>query len=249
MKRASASWNASDELGLMDTFLSRAKPRRWLYSKIAVHVRSLSCRLDALALSLEPREVHVNERLLELPFVLQRLPKGARVLDVGCASSALALQLACLGYKVTGVDVRPYGFRHKNLTFAQEDISASSVEKESHDCAVLISTLEHTGLGSYGDTKGMSDREFLDAVAGFVKRSGRMLITLPFGTRFEGSWYRVYDSESLRALLAGYKVVEKLFARRTSLLSFEMCEESALGDVKSESLPVNGMAMIEVRKG
>jgi 2-polyprenyl-3-methyl-5-hydroxy-6-metoxy-1,4-benzoquinol methylase len=248
MKPRGVSRNASELLGLMDTFLSRPKPKRWSFSKASAILSGLADRVDALATYLEPREVHVNERIVEMPFVLQRLPVGTKVLDVGSSSSPLALQLACLGYSVTAIDVRPYPFVHKNLRFHQEDIASCSIAPESHDCAILISTLEHMGLGAYGDSKGMSSREFLDTVAQYVKPKGRLLVTFPFGSRFEGSWYRVYDSESLATLLAGYEIIEKLFARRTSLLSFEMCDEFDLRDVKSESLPVNGVAMIEVRK-
>ncbi len=248
MKQIKSSWNASEDLGLMDTFLSRPNPKRWLFSKISHQVLSAGESLKALALYLEPREVHANERILEVPFVLQRLPKGAKVLDVGSTSSTMALQLACLGYQVTGIDVREYPFTHPNLEFHKEDISNSSIAKESHDCAILISTLEHMGLGAYGDSTSMNDRQFLDAVAAYVKRNGRILITFPFGSRFEGSWYRVYDSQSLDALLQGYSIVDKLFARRTSLLSFAMCAEANLRDVKSESLPVNGVALVEIEK-
>ena len=248
-RRKTTSWNASSDLDLMDSFLSRPKPRRWIFSKFSRSFLGAADLLQEVALDLEPREVHANERIIEVPFVLQRIPQGAKVLDVGSSSSALALQLACLDYQVSAIDVRQYPFTHKNLTFYQEDISRSSIPKESHDCALLISTLEHMGLGAYGDSKGMSDREFLNTVASYVKPSGQIFITFPFGTRYEGSWYRVYDSESLGILLQGYGIVGKLFAKRTSLLSFEMCGESELCTMKSESLPVNGVAMIDLRKG
>ena len=74
-------------------------------------------------------EIHVNERIIEVPFVLQRLPKSGRILDVGCSNSALSLQLACMGYQVTAIDVRHYPFSHPNLKFYQEDIAHCSIEE------------------------------------------------------------------------------------------------------------------------
>ncbi len=248
MKRNNVSRNASDRFGLMDMFLCRPKPKRWLFSKAASVLETYAMGLEKLARYFEPREVHVNERILEIPFVLQRIPVGSKVLDVGSSSSSLALQLACLGYSVTAIDVRPYPFAHPNLTFLQQDIASCNLPEQSHDYAILISTLEHMGLGAYGDSRGMSDREFLDTVAKYVRPGGHILITFPFGARFQGTWYRVYDAGTLTSLLHGYEVVEKKFARRTSLLSFDLCSESDLEGVGSESLPVNGVAMLDVLK-
>lgn len=248
MKIKRVSRNASEDLGLMDTFLSRPSPKRWLFSKISAYINNIADSLHSTALYFEPRQIHVNERLLEVPFVLQRIPQGAKVLDIGSSSSALALQLACLGYQVTGIDVRPYNFQHKNLKFHQEDIANCSIPHNSHDYAVLISTLEHMGLGSYGDSTEMTDKQFLDAVAVLIKPGGHILITFPFGQRFEGSWYRVYDTESLNHLLAGYQIKEKKFAKRTGLFAFEMCREEELNDIRSKALPVNGVALLDIQK-
>src|SRR5262249_872862 len=150
--------------------------------------------------------------------VFQRLPPRGRILDVGCSSSPLALQLACLGYQVTGVDVRGYPFTHPNLVFFQGDISRVTLEAASHDCAVLVGATEHVGYGHYGDGVGLPDREFLAAVAGAVKPGGTLLLTLPFGLSSRGLWYRVYDSVDLAALCEGYPVVTKRFARRLAPL-------------------------------
>ena len=59
-----------------------------------------------------PRAVFMNERIIEVPFAihaLSALPRGSRVLDLGCTESSLPMQLAALGYQVTGFDFRPVG--------------------------------------------------------------------------------------------------------------------------------------------
>jgi SAM-dependent methyltransferase len=248
MKHTKTSWNASIDLELMDTFLSLPYSKRWIYSQAAKQWWKFADWVEGVGRLLDPREVHVNERLLEIPFVLQRLPKTGRILDVGCTSSALSLQLACLGYQVIGVDLRRYPFEHPNLEFYQGDILHAPIPSASQDGAIVISALEHMGLGAYGDAKGVSDESFLNAIAQLVKPDGAIWVTVPFGRAFEGTWYRVYDSMRLTCLLSHFQVVEKLFARRLSLLSWQVCTEEDLADASSEHFPMNGVAMVELRR-
>src|SRR5690348_13905524 len=54
------------------------------------------------------RRTFMNERIAEYPYVfsqLARYPGTNSVLDVGSAFSLLPIQLATLGYKVTGLDI------------------------------------------------------------------------------------------------------------------------------------------------
>lgn len=228
----------------MDVILSRPNSIRWSYSKIAHFLQRINNYLQEFILWLEPRNIHVNERILETPFVLQRLPKTGRILDVGSASSLLALQLATIGYQVTAVDIRPYPFTHDKLTYFQEDVSRLTLEKRSQDCAIVISTIEHVGLGNYGDSQELSDREFLNIVAGYVKAKGDIFLTMPFGKSYQGSWYRVYDSEELYKLIEGYTLVELKFARRLSPFEWQMCDEKDLEFISSENHPMNGVALV-----
>ena len=248
MDHSKISWNASDEIEVIDTFLSLPKPKNKPFSKLAKILWRFVDGLASFCRCLEPREIDLNERILEVPFVLQRLPKSGRILDVGCSNSALALQLACMNYEVTGIDVRSYPFKHPNLEFIQKDISCNSMEEECYDCAILMSTIEHTGFGHYGDSISLNDREFLDIVARHVKTNSSILITVPFGQKFECNWYRVYDSDALEKLIAGYPVITKVFARRTSLLEWQICSESDLANVASQHFPINGIALLEIKK-
>lgn len=246
MKPIPISKNASAELGFMDVILSRPKPIRWSYSKISNFLWRVSDYLQQISLLWEPRDFHINERILEIPFVLQRLPKTGRILDVGSASSLMALQLASIGYDVTAVDVRSYPFQHRQLNYVQEDISRLTLEKKSHDCAIIISTIEHVGLGSYGDAQTLSDRDFLNIIAGYVRAEGSIFLTMPFGKTYQGSWYRVYDSKGLHELIEGYIPVEIKFARRVSPFEWITCAEKDLAHVTSEIHPMNGVALVHI---
>jgi 2-polyprenyl-3-methyl-5-hydroxy-6-metoxy-1,4-benzoquinol methylase len=56
-----------------------------------------------------------NERLIEWPFIFRHIDKPPKkVLDIGCWESILSIQLAMLGYKVTGIDIQNYGYKHKD---------------------------------------------------------------------------------------------------------------------------------------
>ena len=45
----------------------------------------------------------INSRIVEMPFVFQNIPdnKQLKILDFGCSESALPIQLATMGYKIT----------------------------------------------------------------------------------------------------------------------------------------------------
>src|ERR1035441_5680742 len=52
-----------------------------------------------------------SERIIEYPMLFRHLGKtseNCRILDFGCVEDLLPIHLACLGYRVTGMDFRPY---------------------------------------------------------------------------------------------------------------------------------------------
>ena len=49
-------------------------------------------------------ELLVNERIVEYPVVFKSIREPGRVLDIGCVSSRLPIQLASLGYDVHGLE-------------------------------------------------------------------------------------------------------------------------------------------------
>lgn len=156
-------------------------------------------------------ELVVLERVVEIPFVFQHLGvgRGARILDFGCTGSMLSLHLASLGYEVTGVDFRPYPFTHRNLRFIAGNFLTADVPDEAFDVAIAVSAIEHTGLGFYReDTYDEGDRRVVEEIRRTLRPGGRLLITVPYGRAGRTSWYRVYDEQSLRRLLASFCVAK-----------------------------------------
>lgn len=143
----------------------------------------------------------VSEQVVEVPLVLRYLrPEDARVLDFGGFESLLPLSLAALGHQVTVLDQRPYPFAHSNLRVVCSDIfGALDGLSPDFDAVISISTIEHLGLGGYGDARREDgDRVGVEQLWSLVRPGGRLLATVPAGAPAVHGGYRVYDRQRLQ---------------------------------------------------
>jgi hypothetical protein len=171
----------------------------------------------------------VNERIVEIPFAmasLSRVEHGARILDVGSAESTFPLSAASLGYKVTAIDPRPLPYSHPNLESHETLLENWDVPDEPFAAAFLISTVEHAGLGAYGEGaygnpapgEG-ADVALLGRVRELLAPDGIMILTTPYGKHEVTTLERIYDEESHSKLLAGWEVLERqVVARRDGVI-------------------------------
>jgi hypothetical protein len=146
----------------------------------------------------------VSEQLIENALLLRLVDQSVRrVLDFGGFESTLPLTLAALGVEVTVLDQRRYPFVHKRLQVVQDDVLGPLVSVPADfDLVYSISTLEHVGLGGYGDPEGPgADRIAIQHLWSKVRPGGRLFFTVPAGTRSEQHGYRVYDPPALEAIL------------------------------------------------
>ena len=150
----------------------------------------------------------VNERIVEVPLIIQNVTKpGAQVLDVGCDESPLSLHLASLGHKVTALDLNNYEFEHPNIHFVKGDITKINLPPQSFDYVIFLSTIEHVGLGAYGEHGfGRGDEQALKKAKEFLKPDGRIIISCPFGRGGETSTQRIYDPASISRLFSGFTI-------------------------------------------
>lgn len=168
------------------------------------------------------KSVHINERIIETPFVIQSLaslPKGSAVLDLGCTESALPLYCAGLGYQVTGFDFREYPYRHPNLKFVSGDLTKLPFEKNSFDAVLAVSTIEHVGIGFYDDPQEVeaADKKAIEEAQRVLKTGGLLTITVPFGRSTTSDHQRVYDLKALKDLLKAFKIEEIRFFKSVNL--------------------------------
>lgn len=192
-------------------------------------------------------------RLIEYPILFQYLKRDSKeILDFGCAEDVLSLNLAIMGYKVTGLDFRQYPFEHKNLRFIKADILQWDPPLEQFDTIVSISTIEHIGLSVYGDPKCKDgDMIAIRKLWSALRKGGDLIVTVPAGKSCLQRDMRIYDR----------KAIENLFPKVDTLRFFykpdrySMWEETT-DDVISELVyddynafsPALGVAFIVATK-
>lgn len=161
------------------------------------------------------KKTFVNERIVEIPFVMQNLPlnRDLSVLDIGCSESALSIHLASIGYRVTGLDMRPFPYVHPSFRFVRADVMNMSFQDESFDVVTCISTLEHIGLGFYHDRQGFDDADSkaMKEIYRVLAKDGLLIISVPFGRYRQTPQQRIYDAVRLEDILADFIVEQKLF--------------------------------------
>lgn len=153
----------------------------------------------------------ITERSVEIPYVLSavtsRKKAGATVLDVGCSESLVPLEFASLGYSVTGIDLREYPLHHPNLTTFATPLEDWETD-ETFDVVVCLSSIEHFGLGTYGE-KAVDERldhRAMQILLDRIEPDGLLVLTIPFGETEVTPVQRMYDRHDLDALLQGWVI-------------------------------------------
>jgi hypothetical protein len=143
-------------------------------------------------------------------------PLGSSVLEVGCSEELIAYSLASIGFNVVGIDLR-HGYVKDNLvnyTFIKGNLLDIGFNIK-FDATILLSTVEHVGLGCYNEAK-VPDGDVLamNKIYGMLKDGGRAYVTVPYGTPGEWLGWRVYDNDAIdKRLIGKFNVVDrKIFA-------------------------------------
>lgn len=160
----------------------------------------------------------------EYRFVVDKLSfvPGKLVLDLGCEANLFMLYVASKGCRVVGVDINPVMWvqvqRKKmtvekalkkplDVTFKKDDATRLSVEPNSVDTLIAISSIEHMF-----SKEGHGDQLAVESIARVLKPGGLAVITVPMSNgepfhetavgdkRFAGP-YRLYTPETLQERL------------------------------------------------
>ena len=171
----------------------------------------------------------INERVAEIPFVfasLGDLPRGSRVLDIGSCESTVAIALASLGHHVTALDPRPYPLRHANLTVVVAPVEEYRPDHQ-FDAAVMLSAIEHFGLGSYDlPVNDDADREAIQAVWNALRPGGALVLTTPYGDAPTTELERTYRPEQIARLFdRGWEIVDRTYLTKTSRTEWHQVDE------------------------
>ncbi len=178
--------------------------RRTLRQRLADRLWWMSTRLRDRTIAAGRPSVIISEQVIENAFLLRALDRSVRkVLDFGAFESTLPLALAGLGIEVTVVDQRRYPFSAERLEVIQHDMLQPLDRLASDfDLAYSISTIEHVGLGHYGDShEEDGDRTALANLWDKVTPGGRLIFSVPAGKPGVQRGYRVYDEARLRKVM------------------------------------------------
>jgi SAM-dependent methyltransferase len=184
----------------------------------------------------------VSERIIEVPYAfraLGTLPVGSRILDLGATESTVALSLAALGYRVTAIDLRMYPLPHANLTTVAEALERWTAPPEPFDAALALSSIEHFGLGSYGESAGSKDADVqaLRRVRKAVRDNGLLVLTVPYGKAEVGELQRTYDRDGLRRLLAeDWKIEDCSVAEQVTATEWKLGQDGAAARARAVAL-------------
>jgi Caenorhabditis protein of unknown function, DUF268 len=169
----------------------------WIWSRLLRYVTAGHRR----ALLAGDPQIVLSEQIVENAMVLRNIPpQASTVLDFGGVESMLPMTLAALGYRVTVWDRRPYAFAHPLLSVVRQDILSETPQGLGpFDIVISVSTIEHLGLGSYGDVvMDDADARGVAMLWSLVRTGGRLIATVPVGRAAVHPGFRVYDRARLQ---------------------------------------------------
>jgi len=198
----------------------------------------------------------VSERILEYPLIfayLGRNPDVRTILDFGSVEDLLPLHLCSLGYSVTALDFRIYPYQHKRLKVLQDDILRWEPVEAAFDAVISISTIEHVGLGYYGDPKEPDgDAIAVQKLWACVKREGTLVFTVPAGKPKIRRGMRIYDAESISKILPATPETLRCFAKQSRYGEWDEVDAGSIERLEYDDYeafcPAQGVAFVVVRK-
>ena len=157
--------------------------------------------------------VMLTERVVEYPLTFQALPANpTTVLDVGSGNSPLPYHLACTGHSTVAVDFLSYPIQHPNLTALRCDATKLPFRNETFRYVTAISSLEHFGLGGYGDPiLADGPLQARTEILRVLKPGGSLIVSLPVGSKRKQQGtsqldYHVFSRTDLKGFTKGFKI-------------------------------------------
>ncbi len=171
----------------------------------------------------------VHYRTFECEFSSEQIAniKPGQILDIGSYRDWLAGVMAA--YPVTTVDVRDRESRLSNETVINQDVRNLELDDNSIDMLTTLHTIEHFGLGRYGDTfDPLGDVKAVNHFIRVVKPGGHFLLSVPVTAGdpcIAFNSHRIYSMEMVRAWVNELSLVDEIFIKRKPA---RLCDESEL---------------------
>lgn len=172
----------------------------------------------------------------------------SRHIDVGSRVDGFIAHLACVR-KVTVFDIRPLPISVENVEFAQWDITdPNPIFRGLADCVSCLHTLEHIGLGRYGDKLDPEGwRKGLQSLARLVTIGGDLWLSVPIGVqRVEFNADRVFNPETIINAAASHELTLDQFYYLTA--SGFIKSNNVKKDVKLLAAKKYGLGIFKFKK-
>jgi SAM-dependent methyltransferase len=148
-----------------------------------------------------------DERVIEVPWVLSRLRRPGRVLEIGYAYAEPAYLAGLLrsGVELVGADLATRDV--EGMEAVEADVCDLPFAADSFDQVLLVSTLEHVGADNsvYGleaETDAGAPLRALRELRRVLRPSGSLLVTVPLGEAGDYGWFRQEDEHGWTQLYA-----------------------------------------------
>lgn len=108
--------------------------------------------------------------------------------------------------KVFTTDVNEIKIESSNIIFIKED----ELENFKFDVIISYSSIEHIGLGRYGDKIDENgDINYMNNILKILNDETILLISIPVCERYlvEGFWHRIYDKNRIEKLFEKYNIL------------------------------------------
>lgn len=152
---------------------------------------------------------YFHQDLLVAQMIHRRNPE--RHVDVGSRVDGFVAHVASFR-PVEVIDIRPLRTSARNITFRQADLMApDAVPEHDTDSLSCLHTLEHFGLGRYGDPVRYDGyRVGWDNLHRMLRPGGRLYFAVPISDRqrVEFDAHRVFSVPFLRTMIRGRYRVE-----------------------------------------
>ncbi len=198
---------------------------------------------------------NMNERIVEWGYVLSQFkdkyPK--KVLDFGCSRGWIPLSLASLGHNVTGIDFRDFPFTHPNFKFYKGDIL--QIKENEFDIVLCLSTLEHVGLGAYGEEYDSDAlKNVVKKIYSLLKQDGLFFLTIPVGKSSIDNFEKSFTPDEIKKLLEnnGLKLSEENYFQKVDQKHWLAVTENIIkevnNDINHRKNGVNGIGCFVFKK-
>lgn len=157
----------------------------------------------------------IDERIVEYPWFISRLPEGkGRLLDAGSALNHPYLMAhPKIREKQTFVSTLApeyWAAWQWGVSYVYEDLREACFRDDYFDWIACISTIEHVGLdntmlytseASKKEDNAGTYAEFLIQLRRMLAPGGKLFLSMPFGRHVNHGWFQIFDGPMVDALV------------------------------------------------